>query len=227
MAPDFEYVVRLEPWARVGHWWPGVLTVTLPAALVVIVWWQWVGRLAIRDLFALAPLGRSDTHVSTGASWWGKALLAATLGTASHIVWDGFTHWDGFAAEWFPALAQPVTAAYPRFFWANVLQHGSTLAGAIVIMIWYVRERRVAGLPTAFTDRWRIRALGAVLVVALLVAWLNAPRHGTMTDPSVLKLMAGRFVVGAMAGLAVGAVAYAAWWRATPRGTKIANSVTR
>lgn len=215
MAPDFEYVARLEPWARVGHTWPGVVTFTLPVALVVLVAWVAFAGDAVRDLAGLAPAGAAADARTRSPRWWIASVGALTLGIATHVAWDGFTHWDGYAARWFPILAQPVSPSVPRFFWANVLQHTSTVIGGAAVVSWYLRQLQSSPADHPLAAPWRRRALTMLGAATLGLALWNAPRAGTMTDPSPLKLAAGRFVVGGMAGLALGIVCYSWWWRAT------------
>ncbi len=213
MAPDFEYIVRMEPWARVGHTWPGILTFTLPLAFLVLVVWRALVRDAMRDLAGLAPLGARERARERGARWWLAATSALALGIASHVVWDGFTHWDGYAARWFPVLAQPVVPSVLRFFWANALQHTSTAVGGAVVLAWFYRQLQTSANRNPLKTSWRLHVLSMLAATGLLVALWNGPRTGTMTDPSAFKLAAGRFVVGGMAGLALGIAGYALWWR--------------
>ncbi|MEO7962955.1 MAG: DUF4184 family protein [Gemmatimonadaceae bacterium] len=214
MSPDFEYVLRLEPWARLGHTWPGIATFSLPVALAVVAWWEWQGGEAIR---ALAGLESSAARLLR--AWPARRVTtivaATTLGVATHIAWDGFTHWDGWAATLFPVIAERVTRAAPQFLWANVFQHTSTLVGSAVVLTWYYRQLQSRSVSSRLLSASRIKALVAIALPTLAIALWNAPRAGTITDTFQLKIIAGRFVVGAMAGLAIALVGYAFWWRST------------
>lgn len=206
MAPDFEYVWRLEPYALLGHTFPGVLTLTLPSAVAVLVWWEWRGRVALRQLLAL-PVARERRD----RSWWGGAMAALVLGVITHIGWDAFTHWDAWGATLLPVLAEPVAQGWvPGVHWANVLQHLSTLLGGVVVGRWLLRQVQQAGAVPALRAPWRLQIVGAIAVVCVAAALWNAPRTGAMTDRWRPRIVVGRAVVGGLAGLAVGLFTYAA-----------------
>ena len=205
MAPDFEYLLRLEPYALVGHTFPGVLTLTVPAGAVVLGWWEWRGRAAVRELLAF-PRERA----TRSAAWWGTAALALGAGIASHVVWDAFTHWDAWGAAFIPALAEPVTTTIPGLHWAGVLQHLSTVVGGAVVARWLFRQLHDAGGFAVLRERWRLRVFAAIFALCAVLAVWNAPRTGAMTDPWPPRIVAGRAVVGALLGLAVGLGGYSA-----------------
>ena len=210
MAPDFEYVWRLEPYALLGHSFPGVVTLTLPSAMTVVMWWEWRGRTALRQLLALPSESERRDR-----SWWGGTpatlgtVVAVALGVATHVGWDAFTHWDAWGATLFPVLAEPV-GRLPGVHWANVLQHLSTLVGGVVVGRWLARQMQRAGALPALRARWRLRVFAALASLCVATALWNAPRTGAMTDRWRPRIVVGRAVVGALAGLAAGLLAYTA-----------------
>jgi len=63
---------------------------------------------------------------------WYVTVYSALLGATTHIVWDGFTHYQGSAQGWgvrlVPVLA---TEAWPGVPWWLFGQHASTILGAV------------------------------------------------------------------------------------------------
>lgn len=221
MIPDGEYLLRLEPWALVSHTWRGVFTFCLPAgALALVAWRSWL-RGPLLHLFALRGLGalRAASAQRPIVRWSadGSALL---VGIVTHLVWDAFTHWDAWGARLVPALAaQMATVAGATVHLADVMQLASTLVGGAVVLAWLARRVNGSEGWRALLAPWRLRVLVTVFVWALVVAAWNAGRTGMMSDPSSLRIVAGRVVVGGLLGLVSGLVAYAAWARRHGRRT--------
>jgi hypothetical protein len=103
------------------------------------------------------------------------------LASATHVVWDSFTHSTGFVVQALPVLRQPVHLVdwyQPHVF--TLLQHGSTLAGLSVLAVWGLRWFRGAtareGMGASRLPTW-VRASIVVAVAlpsaaaGLLVLW--------------------------------------------------------
>jgi hypothetical protein len=152
MAPDFPYYL---PWSTS---WPthtplGVVTVDL--VLAAAGWAVWHGVLAAPALeHAPAPLrDRLTGRVRTGlrprlTSVRSLALVVAglLLGTATHVLWDEFTHPGRWATEHIAVLAA-TEHGRPGYSWAQDL---SSLVGALVLVGWAARWwRRTPAAPGA------------------------------------------------------------------------------
>ncbi len=216
LIPDFEYLLRLEPYALLSHSARGVMLFDLPVGLVaLLVWWRLLEPFA-RALFALPP---AATAAGSGAGWGGRQLLALVTGSVSHVTWDAFTHRDAWGPVLFPALKDTaVTVSGIALPWYNVAQAVSSVVGGGVVLWWLWREvTRNGEGARALVAPWRVRrwvSLGAAVVLAAV--W-NAPRHGMMSDPSRAKIVLGRAVVGGLVGLVVAMVSLALLYRAGRR----------
>jgi hypothetical protein len=64
-------------------------------------------------------------------------LVSLVVGAATHLLWDAFTHEDGFIVEVYPTLHALLweVGGY-RVFTYKVLQHGSTLIGLSLLTLW-------------------------------------------------------------------------------------------
>ncbi len=216
MAPDFEYLLRLEPMAFWSHSPSGILVFCLPAGVVALAIWELLVRDPVRHLLGLPSDGALR-------DWWGantsvraaRAVIALVLGSITHVVWDGFTHWDAWGVDLLPGLEAPALVVLGRAVpWYKLLQHSSSVFGGAVVLAWlWSSLHGRAGVREIAGTRWRRRALSGVALSVLAVAVWNANRSGWMQDPSRVKIVAGRFAVGGLVGLALGCVAFAVTYR--------------
>ena len=114
-------------------------------------------------LHALAPL-----RVSWAA--WVFAVPALIVGVWAHLLWDSFTHNDGWVVRRVAALSAPVTFGSYTGPLCHVLQYLSSVFGLIVMAIWYWR---LAVPPRAPPGSGAPRsAVGPILVLVASAAVL-------------------------------------------------------
>lgn len=208
MTPDFEYLLRLKPLSVWSHTLTGLLIFCLPVGLVTWIAWERIARGPTRELLSLRD-DRAPLRLSLGSV--ALASLAVVIGAASHLVWDSFTHSGRFGAMLFPQLEnEAAQVGSYSLRWFGVLQHLSTIAGAVVLGVWFLGERRRHGGPV----RWdgRSTAAAAILAIGLTVGVANAwvPQAlGDASSPGRQALLA-RFVVGGMVGVGGSLLAYGA-----------------
>lgn len=213
MAPDFEYLIRFEPYALLSHSLRGVFVFCLPLGLATYVLWKLLLQRVSRWLVALP---REDSRVPLTLAGWTLVIVAVLLGSATHVAWDALTHRDAWGPVIFPWLKRDaLTVAGIRVPWYNVLQLASSVAGAAVVFAWWRVELARAGRTLAeVIAPPRRRAWIALACVSIAIAAWNAPRHGLMTHINSTKLILGRIAVGAMVGFVFGLVALAILHRA-------------
>jgi hypothetical protein len=205
-APDLDYVLRMRPEGRFGHTPLGVFVFCIPVTL--LLWWAW--RAAVRPALVplLPPAMRAAANATAATRFIHTlplAVAAALVGIASHLVWDGLTHPDGWAVWLFPGLDFMILPVV-GLTWYAILQHLSSLVGLVAVMTWIAREWR-SWPPDArrFEPGQRARLVRAVLFVAgcgLITGLVNA----THEDGWMLRL--GRLAVGIEAGVAVAIAIY-------------------
>ena len=83
-------------------------------------------------LAALAPFSRRPLE-------WALAPLSILLGVWTHLLWDSFTHTDGWTVHRITALSAPVTFGPYTGTVCHVLQYLSSVFGLIVMGLWYAR----------------------------------------------------------------------------------------
>ncbi|KAF2412810.1 cell wall anchor protein [Microbacterium sp. B35-04] len=190
MTPDLPLFVRGLPLHYgVTHsfaWLPA----TVVLALVLLLVWRCVLRPATRELSPRWLATRLPAQWDAGAgaalretlggasageprvSWRGMLLLVASLllGVVSHIVWDLFTHEGRWGTTVLPVLAA-AWGPLPGYKW---LQHGSSVIGLAIIVVWMLvwlrRRTAAASVPCVLPDaaRW---IWWASLPLALALAW--------------------------------------------------------
>lgn len=179
MAPDFEYFLRLVQQDRSAHTFPGVLVLSLPAALVALFVFQVVMKWPVISLMPRAwqirlvgPAGQFQ--------WWPARrffliLASLAVGIATHIAWDGLTHSDGWVVTQWPSLRAPLfSMAGTTISTYKLAQHGSTLVGVLILAVYLARwYRRAPQEP----DRLLVQLSSAarfVLVFAFIVVAVTA-----------------------------------------------------
>jgi hypothetical protein len=250
VAPDLPYFARSTPvpvsaqsWyepfmnATTSHTLAGALTVSLPYALALYGFL----RAARRPVAGLLPAvvgaggaarsGARDTAVRGAGGTLVRAgwvLVSLVLGIATHLVWDSFTHGDGYVVTHVPFLSAPLAG---DLTWARALQHLSTVAGLVVlgIYLWRRRDRMPGWDGRGGVGRpagaWRTtrRGLWAIAGVAVAGAVLGTLRRwpagsspsedAGLTARDVVEGVLSDVATGAGAALILGLLLYVAgWW---------------
>jgi lysylphosphatidylglycerol synthetase-like protein (DUF2156 family) len=136
MSPDFEYFLRGQPKGEIGHTFMGFITFNLPlVALIYFIYHFFIHQTLVSHL----PILLQDTYTKRVDSNTMLNLVvfiySALFGMFTHVVWDSFTHINGFMVLHFPAVFTKIYSIYgfeiPLY---KFLQHGSTLFGIILII---------------------------------------------------------------------------------------------
>ena len=103
-------------------------------------------------------------------------VLCGFLWLFTHIAWDAFTHSHGWVVQQLPFLGTEIISGFPIY---RILQHLSTLAGLLIMLLWYLKRLKATPVPIheQRTQRVALRAtlVGALLLVpTMLVAGLAA-----------------------------------------------------
>ncbi|WP_137988227.1 DUF4184 family protein [Streptomyces vilmorinianum] len=233
VAPDMPYFVGTaglpvsaqswyEPFlnATTTHTALGAITVTLPYALAL--WGLFhVGRLPLASLLrtSLPPSTPRAVPTLTRRAWW--LVLSALIGIATHLVWDAFTHHNGFVVTHVPWLSSTLVGG---FTWARTLQHMSTVGGLVALSLYAWRRRahlRADDGHTGHGSATRRRVLLAMALFTLAGAvahagwWLAGPDAATTGLPLSVAVegVVSDAAKGAGAGLICALALYViAWW---------------
>ena len=140
LTPDFEYFLRMKIESNYSHTLLGILYFDLPLAiLLTFIYHNFVKTELFKNLptelnlrFIIPEKLNWNTYFTEN---WKIVIASIIIGIASHIFWDGFTHENGFFVNIFSELKNEIQIFGKGFKVYKILQHLSTLIGAIVIAI--------------------------------------------------------------------------------------------
>ncbi len=228
LAPDVPYFSPLprsadswyEPFvnATTTHTWPGTLTVAVPTAAVLLALW-WLVRSPLEDLVghravragSPPPVPSHGAITATGVIW---VLVSLAIGVLTHVLWDSFTHGDGFVVERVALLREPVLGSLEL---GRVLQHLSTVLGGAALLVWGLRR---SSRWRAGGGRWEVRRwAGAVLAALVLVALVAGAMAAVASrfDGAGLEGVVSAGVKGAGAAAVPCVLVYAVLWHVLTR----------
>ncbi len=150
-TPDIEYFLRLKLITKWSHTIPGIYTFCLPVGLFVL----WLCHAFQKD--AIVPLLPSfvqkripppQTFSFLPAQRLAAICVSIAIGALTHIVWDSFTHSNGFWVERTLFLQGSIQLGVFDLKRYELLQDASTLIGFVVLGIWFCHQRQ----RTSFLD---------------------------------------------------------------------------
>jgi hypothetical protein len=218
VAPDLEYLVHLSTRRTIGHTLPGLFVLCLPLSLLTLWAWHrlvapaWAPLLTGRRTpwFGFRPLPRL-----------GLVALSALAGSLSHLVWDAFTHDGGLVVNRVGLLQATLPGTGVHVY--SLLQHASSVGGAVYLAVWAHRHLGPAGLRVPAAALVPAAAVG---VTAGAGAAANAFVHWVSGPGPLSSVLAAAAVGGMAAGtVAVLVVSTMLRWRArrpVPTGCPLA-----
>jgi hypothetical protein len=172
MSPDIPYYLPLFVGAEATHSPVGVVSIDVLLSLAVFMAWHGVLTRPAIDCAPAALRGRIPSQavhpLSTRLSSPRQVLLvllSTSVGAATHVAWDSFTHAGGWGTTHLAWLAE-LHGLLPGYGWA---QYGSGIFGALVIALWLAQWWR--STPVAPTSS-RLRPVVAA------TAWLSVIAAG-------------------------------------------------
>lgn len=222
MAPDFEYFLRLSTKSHFGHTFPGIFLLSLPAGLLIF----WLFQSFIKKpAIALLPSGfqsrlalNSGRILFSGTGSFIMIVISILIGIVTHITWDSFTHADGYIVQLFPILRKSVSILNHSFPVYNLLQHASTLTGALLIiyytMKWYKNEpeRKVISFSN-LSDKSKIIIISVILLSATVSGILYSSLSFSLLDNfNYIRQVTGNTVVYIITFTFIGFIIYSAIW---------------
>jgi hypothetical protein len=155
MIPDLPYYVPADVSRLLARSMPETHSFEGPLTSCLVL-----GYVALTGIFLLR--GPLTALLSTRARWlcltalapfrerpveWLLAPLAIVLGGWTHVLWDSFTHADGWMVHRIAALSAPVSIGSYEGQLCHVLQYLSSAFGLAVMAIWYWRLPVPAAAP--------------------------------------------------------------------------------
>lgn len=204
VAPDLLYVDALYRIAT--RYINGNFTLTLTHEFTSAFWLDPLLALLLvavfsgvlkRPLIALAPpalAARLPARTGFPNVVW--LVVSAVIGSLTHVVWDSFTHGDGYFVRELPGLADV----------NRLLQYVSTVGGCLILAVWLYRWYRRTPPADTHGDNvpaWvRYVVLGALVLFALVCAVVEIGRaDGALVGETAVRLILSGLVSGGLAAL--------------------------
>jgi hypothetical protein len=138
MAPDFEYFLRMRIQSNYSHTLSGLFWFDLPLGFFL----AYVFHLVVRNTLCsnLPIILRSRFEAFNQFDWhfhvkqhFAIILISMLVGASSHLLWDSFTHKQGYFVQAIPFLSNTLHCFNYSFPFYKIVQHSSTFIGGLVI----------------------------------------------------------------------------------------------
>jgi hypothetical protein len=213
VAPDLLYVDPIYRFAT--QYINGNFTLTLTHEFTSAFWLDPLLALLLlavfdlvlkRPLIALAPASlAARLPAATGFPPLLWSVVSAVLGALTHVLWDSFTHGDGYFVRQLPGVFRATVT--PAWDVNRILQYVSTLGGCLVLAIWLYRwYRRTAPSvtprdPVAPWVRYLVVAGGLLLAATGAIVEVGRA-EGDLSGETAVRLVLSGLVSGGLAALA-------------------------
>jgi hypothetical protein len=185
ITPDFEYFLRMRIKSEYSHTISGIFWFDLPLGILLAFLFHNV----VRDkLIENLPLILSARFSKFKQFDWGHyfrehwfvTLISLLIGAVSHIFWDGFTHEHGYFVQTIPTLINTVEIFGIKLPTFKILQHSSTLLGALIIALAILRISPDKDLVFGLTMKyWVVLVLLTISIIGVrLLCGLDYKLYG-------------------------------------------------
>ena len=164
-APDLEYLAHLDTERTIGHTLGGVLLLDLPLALVLLALWHGLIKQPLAALFSprIRPPIDQSPFPFRPAGRFGLVAASVLVGVAGHLLWDGFTHRDGFITTRIWLLEEAI--GRPHVY--DLLNYASTAVGLVLLGWWWWRAVRDGRHDAARPFSPRVRTVSVAVLLTL------------------------------------------------------------
>jgi hypothetical protein len=174
MAPDFEYFLRGQPGGEIGHTLLGFLYFNLPLVVLInIIYHSIIHKSFVLHLPRKLQVIEKKTH---DPYKWRRVIVfiySALFGMVTHIVWDSFTHVNGYMLQKLSVLQHSFTIGGYMVPLYKFLQHGSTMMGLMLILAFlYVRAKSGIEVAVSITSKQKRNYWTMILLVFVLISGL-------------------------------------------------------
>lgn len=141
MSPDFEYFIHFRPYQVHGHTILGLFYYNLPLVLIVSIIWHYILK---EQLIKNLPKPYCTYYFYLTINKWKITsiksfvifIYSALIGMITHLLWDGFTHANGYFVSKISILSHNINLLSFEIPIYKMLQHGSSVIGLTILIIY-------------------------------------------------------------------------------------------
>src|SRR5262245_17102168 len=223
MVPDSAYFLSWSIARSDSHSFFGLFWYCLPIGLIAYVLFHVVLKGPLLALMPSAVLRRLGDYSSTFRALplvpWSAVVVSLLCGSATHLLWDAFTHENGPGVIAFPILEPHLfSVGYYDVNIYRLLQHGSTLLGLALLTFWLWRwlattPPRPASLPLVLskTQQYVVIAVIAGLCIGAGL-WAGSKAIHATVDLRMFANFTRRAIIAALPTATFALVVYSIAW---------------
>jgi hypothetical protein len=217
-VPDFPYLISLSPRMFYGHTFPGMFVLDLPLALLALWLFHAFVKQPMLMFLSVGFRRRLRTSVNSFPFWpWERLsliILSILIGTATHLLWDAFTHPTRIYENWAFLRINVELPAIGEMPMYKLLEYVSSVFGLVVVAVWiwhWYRTTNPSAYPAAQAgDAAQRHTFVAVLpTLAILGGILRAYRaHGIHPEIRLLMYFTADILISAITFFLLGLLSY-------------------
>lgn len=192
ISPDFFYFLNFWSLGAYGHTLPGSFLVSLPVCLISYLVLR-IYSVPISELL-FEPFDKALVNGFAIRSSFLVLVVSFLAGIWTHIIWDAFTHSDGFFVERIPLLESSIGYFNGHGIKTySIFQYISSAIGLLVLALWYQKSlAKELDRPVKISWRKSLRWVVFLLLplVACLVEVLPELSNAPVLDFPTLKNIA-------------------------------------
>lgn len=188
VTPDVGYLFGETRGGALSHGLLGSIVFCLPVGLLMIALFYWLRTPLVRMLPGpyrqpLLPLCQRPA----GSPW--AIVISLLIGVWTHLLWDSFTHTNGWAVQHLPALSSQVAfVAGRRVRVCHLLWYGCSFAGMVWLFVAFERWKQASASARAETGGGT--AVRDAVLLALSVVPIELVHHLVRLNKLGLCLLA-------------------------------------
>jgi len=138
IIPDFPMFFPISTY-NFSHSLLGIVLFCIPVAMIFYILFEKLGKIFALDVSPKWVRYRLPHYYETRPIIRAKNIIilcvAFAIGSATHIVWDAFTHQWGWGVELFPALRDGMSIFGIFLPYYKLIQYGSTIIGLPLLFV--------------------------------------------------------------------------------------------
>lgn len=192
LTPDFEYFLRMRIKSNYSHTISGLFWFDLPLGLLLAFLFHDIVRNCLFDNLPtffksrFLSFRQFDWNRHFKKSWFIVAI-SILIGAASHILWDSFTHEQGYFVQKNPTLTSTVDFFGRQILLLKIFQHSSTIIGGLItaFAIYKLPKYKIE-IEKINLKYWTIfTSLTLTIIVTRLLSGLDISQYGSVIVASI------------------------------------------